>query len=234
MAEHTTHYDDCGCLSARYAELVRAAEAVLTAFPIIGCDLSRQQSDAIQSLDAATVAVQSQAADASAELARLREMLEAANDARLTAAMAHEELAQTARDLASRLAEARSANAKLNRRAQKAESVGIRMVAIEKRISEHKRGKPLGRIEAQFALAAAQVDADAMCARLAEVEPVVRAAVKWRAAKLPADAMRSCEDMVSAVDALRPETRREYEGERFRDDTATTPEGCEAQDEGFA
>ena len=80
---------------------------------------------------------------------------------------------------------------------------------------------------------------------LAAVEPVVRAAVAyWAAINEPGFQIVSA-PLDAAVDALRPETRAEYTGEvylhaastagkTFRDDGATTPEGCEAQDEGFA
>ena len=84
-----------------------------------------------------------------------------------------------------------------------------------------------------------------MARTLAAVEPVVRAAVAyWAAINEPGFQIVSA-PLDAAVDALRPETRAEYTGEvylhaastagkTFRDDGATTPEGCEAQDEGFA
>ena len=62
----------------------------------------------------------------------------------------------------------RATNAKLNRRVQEMESAIARITKIERRIAERAQGKPLGRIEAGFALAAAEVDADRWC-EVAEV-----------------------------------------------------------------
>lgn len=50
-------------------------------------------------------------------------------------------------------------NAKLNRRVQEMESAAARLAKIERRIAERARGKPLGRIEAGFAIAAAETNA---------------------------------------------------------------------------
>lgn len=65
-------------------------------------------------------------------------------------------------ELEAALSDARESNARLNRRAQEAEAKAARTEKIERRIAERDRGKPLPRIEAAFAIAAAEVDLDAL------------------------------------------------------------------------
>ena len=72
--------------------------------------------------------------------------------------------------------EARATNQTLNRIAQHWERAAIRAKKIEQRIADHERGKPLGRIEASFALAAAQTDADALRAQVAKLREALECA----------------------------------------------------------
>lgn len=111
------------------------------------------------------------------------------------------------RDLAAECIALRATNARLNRRVQEMESAVHRVERIEARIAERVQGKPLGRIEAGFAIAAAQADRDALRAQLADAERERDEAVE-RVAEVEA-AMR---DWCVCIHC----------GERFRADSAET------------
>ncbi len=70
--------------------------------------------------------------------------------------------------------EARKAAAQANRKAQSNESAAIKFAKIEARIAEHGTRKPLPRIEAAFALAAANVALAASEARVKVLEKALR------------------------------------------------------------
>lgn len=148
-------------------------------------DAERAAHDATRELLAEAEAARFAARDHLHEIARVGDTLspqEFINHAAAGCACARHEYAgamdpnKSIVELTRERDEARATNAKLNRRAQELAGAAARYEKITLRIAEHQRGKPLGRIEAGFAIAAAEVRAEAAESRLARLRPLVREA----------------------------------------------------------
>ena len=183
---HTTHYESCGCCEAERDALKAQVESMReagNALPLDGDALDRAEGHVVAVGFVRAGLVDDLLAQSRAALA-----LDAERDA-----------------LKAEVASLRETNAKLNRRAQASEASALRVAQIEQRIAEHKRGKPLGRIEAQFAVAAAETDRDAL---KAQVERLREAATRALDAIAGANSMAAYDALKRALAERAPEVER--------------------------